>query len=86
MITERHGGMILTGEPEELGEKPVPIPLSLYLLRDKHTGLWGFYVRTSCYLFCYFDNFNNQQHDLTICQMIVPERPNAKWCGLFHYY
>jgi hypothetical protein len=24
---ESHGGMILTGETEELGEKPVPVPL-----------------------------------------------------------
>jgi hypothetical protein len=24
---ESHGGMILTGKPEELGEKSVPVPL-----------------------------------------------------------
>jgi hypothetical protein len=24
---ESHGGMILTGKTEELGEKPVPVPL-----------------------------------------------------------
>jgi hypothetical protein len=27
MSMESHGGMILTGEPEELGEKTVPVPL-----------------------------------------------------------
>jgi hypothetical protein len=27
MIMESHGGMILTGESEELGEKPVQMPL-----------------------------------------------------------
>jgi hypothetical protein len=26
MNMESHGGMILTGETEELGEKPVPVP------------------------------------------------------------
>jgi hypothetical protein len=25
---ESHGGMILTGKPEEIGEKPVPVTLS----------------------------------------------------------
>jgi hypothetical protein len=27
MSMENHGGMILRGKPEELGEKPVPVPL-----------------------------------------------------------
>jgi hypothetical protein len=27
MSMESHGGMILTGKTEELGEKPVPVPL-----------------------------------------------------------
>jgi len=27
MSMESHGGMILTGETQELGEKPVPVPL-----------------------------------------------------------
>jgi hypothetical protein len=27
---ENHGGMILTGKTEEIGEKPVPVPYCLY--------------------------------------------------------
>jgi hypothetical protein len=28
MSMDSHGGMILTGETEELGEEPVPVPLN----------------------------------------------------------
>jgi hypothetical protein len=30
VCVESYGGMILTGKTEELGEKPVPVPLSHY--------------------------------------------------------
>jgi hypothetical protein len=35
------GGIILTGETEELGEKPVPVPVYNYLPQISHGRAWN---------------------------------------------